>query len=162
MRRIACLLALLLLAAGCGAKRRFGDEGGTPVSFRVALDRAFVSEMRNRQGRVGVGVGAGFGSGGRSSIGTGVGLSFSSTTVHLVGGDGPGEGQVFRREIAWGENAFTVPLTPGRTLHLTVQVSGGREGWEAVGSTVIPAGSTPRVDLVLGAEGPRLSASATP
>ena len=158
LRTLLALSAILCLAVGCGAKRRYGDEGGTPVTMRVTLDRAFVSDMKNRQGRVGVGVGAGMSSGGGSSIGTGVGLSFSSTTVYLVGGDGPGQGQVFRKEIEWGESSFSVPLTPGRTLHLTVQVEGGRQGWEAIGSVEIPRAPAPTVDVVLGAAGPKLSA----
>ena len=156
---ILVLLSLLLcLFVGCGKKRRFGDEGGTPVTMRVTLDRAFVSDMKNRQGRVGLGVGAGMSSGGGTRVGTGVGLSFSATTVFLVGGDGPGQGQVFRKEIEWGESSFTVPLTPGRTLHLTVQVEGGRQGWEAIGSVEIPRTPAPTVDVVLGAAGPKLTA----
>ena len=156
------ILVALCLIAGCGGKRRYGDEGGTSVAFRVALDRAFVSDMKNRQGRVGVGVGAGVSSGGGSSIGTGVGLSFSSTTVYLVGGDGPGQGQVFRQELEWGENAFAVPLKPGRTLHLTIQVEGGRQGWEALGSVDIPTAPQPSVVAVLNAGGPQLSTSPAP
>ena len=152
------LSAALCLAVGCGTKRRYGDEGGTPVTMRVTLERAFVSDMKNRQGSVGVGVGAGISSGGGSSIGTGVGLSFSSTTVYLVGGDGPGQGQVFRKEIEWGESSFSVPLMPGRTLHLTVQVEGGRHGWEAIGAVEIPRSPAPTVDVVLGASGPKLTA----
>jgi hypothetical protein len=154
-------IALGLLSA-CGAKRRFGDEGGAPVAFHVVLDRAFVSEMRNRQGRVGVGVGAGMSSGGGTSIGTGLGLSFSATTVSLVGGDGPGEGQVFRKDLEWGDNDFTVPLAPGRTLHLTVQVHGGREGWEAIGSVVVPRGADPRITATLAESGPTLGVSPAP
>ncbi len=160
MRNVLLILPLiaLCLVVGCGKKRRFGDEGGTPVTMRVTLDRAFVSDMKNRQGRVGVGVGAGMSSGGGTSLGTGVGLSFSATTVYLVGGDGPGQGQVFRKEIEWGESSFSVPLTPGRTLHLTVQVEGGRQGWEAIGSVEIPRTPSPMVDVVLGASGPKLTA----
>lgn len=158
MRRllIPLLIATCVLPA-CGKKRRYGDEGGTPVTVRVALDRAFVSDMRNRQARLGLGVGAGFSSRGGTGIGTGLGLSFSATTVYLVGGDGPGQGQVFRQEIEWGENTFTVPLAPGRTLHLTVQVEGGRQGWEAIGSVEIPRAPQPTVEVVLGEAGPKLS-----
>ena len=162
IRTLGFALVALCLLAGCGEKRRYGDDGGTSVAFRVTLDRAFVSEMANRQGRVGVGVGAGVSSGGGSSIGTGVGLSFSSTTVYLVGGDGPGQGQVFRHELQWGENAFAVPLKPGRTLHLTIQVEGGRQGWEALGQVEIPSAPQPQVQALLNAGGPKLSVSPAP
>jgi hypothetical protein len=157
-RRAWCGLALLAVLAGCGEPRRFGDAGGVPVAFTVTLDRAFVSGMRNRQGRVGLGVGGSLSSGGHSSVGTGVGLSFASTTVYLVGGDGPGEAQVFRQELKWGENGFTVPLTPARTLHLTVQVQGGRDGWEAIGPVTLPAVDHPTVTIGLSDAGPRISA----
>lgn len=149
--------AALLLLSACGEPRRYGDTGGTPTAFRVTLDRAFVSGMHNRQARLGVGVGGSVSSGGHRSVGTGVGLSFSATSVFLVGGDGVGEAQVFRQKLSWGETTFTVPLTPGRILHLTVQVQGGREGWEAVGSLEVPSTTTPTVMLGLSDAGPRLS-----
>jgi hypothetical protein len=145
-------LALLALD-GCGEARRYGDEGGVPVTFQVHLDRAFVNGMRNRQGAVGVGVGAGFSSGGGSAFGTGVGLSFSSTTVFLLGGDGVGEAGVFRQELKWGDNTFSVPLKPGHTVQFAIQAQGGREGWEGVGSAVIPDGPNPGVTIVAGDAG---------
>lgn len=152
---VVCAVALL---TACGEPRRFGDIGGTPTTVRVTLDRAFVSGMQNRQARVGVGVGGTVSSGGYSSVGTGIGLSFSSTTVYLVGGENAAEAQIFRKEVKWGESIFTVPLTPGRTLHLTVQVQGGREGWEAIGSVVIPATANPTVTIGLSDAGAHLSA----
>lgn len=148
----------LALLTACGEPRRFGDIGGVPTTVRVTLDRAFVSGMQNRQARVGVGVGAAVSSGGHSSVGTGIGLSFSSTTVYLLGGENTSEAQIFRKEVKWGESTFTVPLTPGRTLHLTVQVQGGREGWEAIGSVVIPATANPTVTIGLSDAGAHLSA----
>jgi hypothetical protein len=159
MLRIYCLLLCILSLAACGKARRYGDAGGVPVAFHVTLDKAFVSGMQNRQGRVGVGVGGTVSSGGHSSIGTGIGLGFSATTVYLLGGDGAGQAQVFRKEITWGENAFTVPLAKGRTLYLTVQVQGGREGWEAIGSVVVPADEKPTVTIGLSDAGPRISAA---
>ncbi|MBA3938611.1 MAG: hypothetical protein H0X38_14245 [Planctomycetes bacterium] len=160
MRSAARHLPLLVLAGvvlfasdGCGEARRYGDEGGVPVTFQVHLERAFVNGMRNRQGRVGVGVGAGFSSGGGSAIGTGIGLSFSSTTVYLLGGDALGEAGVFRQELKWGDNAFSVPLKAGRTIQFAVQAQGGREGWEGVGSVVIPDGANPGVTIVAGEAG---------
>ena len=145
--------AALLALDGCGEARRYGDEGGVPVTVQVHLERAFVNGMRNRQGQVGVGVGAGFSSGGGSAIGTGIGLSFSSTTVYLLGGDAVGEANVFRQELKWGDNTFSVPLKPGRTIQLAIQAQGGREGWEGVGSAVIPDGPNPGVTIVAGEAG---------
>jgi len=158
MRYLLIAISAFILAS-CGTPRRFGDTGGAPVEFRVSLDRAFVSSMQNRQARVGVGVGGALSSGGHTSVGTGLGLSFSSTTVYLVGGDGAGQAQVFRKEIKWGDTTFTVPLTKGRTLFLTVQVQGGREGWEAIGSVVIPDADKPVVTVVLSEAGPKVSAT---
>jgi len=158
---VRCVLIALcsLLLTACGTPRRYGDTGGVPVVFHVNVDRAFVAGMQNRQGRVGVGVGGSLSSGGHSSLGTGVGLSFSATTIYLVGGDGAGEAQVFRQELKWGESSFTVPLAPGRTLFLTVQAQGGRDGWEAIGSLVIPPGDKPQVTVRLTDTGAQLSAA---
>jgi hypothetical protein len=153
-RLIAMFAAILALpCTSCGQPRRYGDSGGVPVAFDVHLDRAFVRGMRNRQGRPSVGAGASFGSGGYSSFGTGVGLSFSATDVYLLGGDGIAEGQVFRQELRWGDNAFTVPLAPGRTITLTIRVEGGREGWESIGSYIIPLGERPQVVIRLDGNG---------
>jgi hypothetical protein len=146
----AFIMMLLLIA--CGEKRRFGDLDGTPVRIDVELDRAFVTSMENRQARPSAGAGVGIGSGGFSGVGVGVGLSFSSTHVYLVGGDNIGQANIFRREINWGINSFTVPLTPQRTLHLSVQVEGGRRGWEAIGPVVISL-ENPVISLKLSNEG---------
>lgn len=145
---LTCATVALLLSS-CGKPRRFGDEGGAPTAFTVRLDRAFVNGMKNRQARPSIGAGAAFGSGGHSSFGTGVGLTFSSTVVHLLGGDAPGSGNVFAKELEWGDNSFQVPLTPGRSLTLSVQAAGGREGWESVGTVTAPteAGSVIHLDL---------------
>ena len=155
-RLIVAALAAAGLLAACGAKRRFGDEDGVPIAFAVTLERGFVADMRNRQGRVGVGGGVGFSSGGGSAVGTGVGLSFSATTVYLLGGEQSGGAQVFRKEIGWGENTFTVPLRAGRELALTVQVQGGREGWEAIGTVTVPADPAAVIRVDLGGAGPSL------
>src|SRR5688500_4086592 len=104
-RRVVALAALIACAlAGCGEKRRYGDDGGMPTTSTVTLGKGFVGDMRNRQGRVGVGVGGGVSSRGGSSVGTGVGVSFSPTVVYLLGGEQTGGAQVFRRELSWGEN----------------------------------------------------------
>ncbi len=158
---IACIACLALTAVGCGQKRRYGDDGGVPTAFAVTVEKAFVADMQNRQGRVGVGGGVGFGSGGASS-GVGVGVSFSPTVVNLLGGEQSGGAQVFRQELSWGENTFAVPLTPGRELTLTVQVQGGREGWEGIGSVTIPEQPGSVVTVRLLASGPSVSAAPAP
>ena len=147
----------LLLMAGCGEPRRFGDTDGTPTAFSVSLDRAFVNGFENRQGRPSVGAGVGFSSGGGSYSGAGVGFTFSTTQVYLLGGDNIGQGEVFRQELKWGENSFSVPLKPGRTLHLTVMAEGGRRGWEGVGSLVAPQDTAPAVHIELGAQGGKIT-----
>jgi hypothetical protein len=156
------ILLALLPVAGCGSTRRYGDAGGVPVPFDVRLERSFVHDMQNRQWRPSVGAGAAFGSGGYSSYGTGVGLSFSSTEVYLLGGDGPAESQIFRREISWGDNSFSVPLAVGHVVHLTVMAQGGREGWESIGTITVPNAIDPRVRIVLDRDSVSLSVTPAP
>lgn len=152
--------AFLLLSA-CGEPRRFGDAGAAPVTVNVKVDRAFFSSMENRQGRPSAGAGVGFGSGGARSVGVGVGFSFSSTQVYLLGGDQVGQGNVFIKEVKWGDNTFEVPLASGRTLHLTVQAEGGRRGWEAIGTITVPA-QDPTVAIVLDTNGAKLTVTPAP
>jgi hypothetical protein len=151
----------LIALTSCGTPPRFGDEQGIPVQIQVELDRSVTKNMENRQARPSAGAGVGFSSGGATSTGVGVGLSFSSTTVYLVGGDNIGQGNVFRKELKWGANSFSVPLAAGRTIHLSVVVEGGRRGWEVVGSTVI-SGEKPYLSVVLNETQLSLSAAATP
>ncbi|MBA3697956.1 MAG: hypothetical protein H0W78_03670 [Planctomycetes bacterium] len=148
-------VAVLLLTA-CGEPRRFGDTNGMPVTITLTVERPFFSSMENRQGRPSAGAGVGFGSGGHSGVGVGVGFSFSSTQVYLLGGDAVGQGNVFRKEVKWGDNTFNVPLAAGRVLHLTVQAEGGRRGWEAIGTITVPA-QTPAVTILLDANGAKLT-----
>lgn len=149
------LLAVLLLSA-CGEPRRFGDTSGVPVTVTLKVERPFFSSMENRQGRPSAGAGVGFGSGGMTGVGVGVGFSFSSTQVYLLGGDSVGQGNVFRKELKWGDNSFTVPLSAGRTLHLTIQAEGGRRGWEAIGTITVPA-QDPKIDIMLDGNGAKVT-----
>lgn len=150
IRRLAAVAALILVLAGCGTPRRFGDVDGKPILVQVHLQRAYVRSLSDRNVGIGAGVGVGVGSGGHSHTGVGIGLSFSSTQVYLLGGDATGQGNVFRKQISWGSNSFEVPLTPGRTLAFTVQVQGGYEGWEGIGTVTIPetGAHTIRIDLL--------------
>ena len=133
------IVVLLSLLSSCGGSRQMGDIGGTPVEFTVDLDRSFVSAMENRQGRLGASAGMTVGSGG-TRTGLGFGLSFTSTSVYLYGGNAPGQANVFRKKISWGSNEFTIPMNVGRKVVFTVVVSGGRRGWESVGSYQVKAG----------------------
>lgn len=161
-RHLAVLVvAAVLILAACGEPRRFGDAGGVPVTVSATIERPFFTSMQNRQGRPSAGAGVGMSSGGWSSVGVGVGFQFSSTQVYLLGGDAIGQGNVFRKEVKWGENTFTVPLTPGRTLHLTVQAEGGRRGWEAIGTFTVPA-QDPAITLVLDGNGAKITVTPTP
>lgn len=158
MNRHLATLAILsvLLLSACGEPRRFGDNGGVTVNVTAQVDRAFFSSMENRQGRPSAAAGVGFGSGGHTGVGLGVGFQFSSTQVYLLGGDAIGQGNVFRKELKWGENTFTVPLAAGRTLHLTIQAEGGRRGWEAIGAITVPA-QDPTVAIVIDGNGAKMT-----
>lgn len=158
---LAIAVATVLLLSACGEPRRFGDAGGVPVTVTVKVERAFFSSMENRQGRPSAAAGVGFGSGGHSGVGVGIGFSFSSTQVYLLGGDSVGQGNIFRKEIKWGDNSFTVPLAAGRTLHLTIQAEGGRRGWEAIGPLTVPA-QDPTVAVLLDGNGAKVTVSPAP
>lgn len=162
IRPLAALafIAVLLLTA-CGEPRRFGDANGVPVTINLKVERAFFSSMENRQGRPSAGAGVGFGSGGHTGVGVGIGFSFSSTQVYLLGGDSVGQGNVFRKEVKWGDNTFNVPLAAERTLHLTVQAEGGRRGWEAIGTITVPA-QNPAVTILLDGNGAKVTVTPAP
>jgi hypothetical protein len=145
-------LPLLALLCSCGEPRRYGDVDGIPVTVSATVERAFFKHMENRQGRPSAGIGFGASSSGHTSSGVGVGLSFSTTQVYLVGGDAVGQSNIFSKEVRWGTNSFTVPLTPGRTLHLTAIVEGGRRGWEAIGTVTVPT-SAPTITISLTVDG---------
>ncbi len=160
MKQTITCCALLLLLCGC-AERRHGDPGGVPVTVNAKIERDFYSNMENRQGRPSAGVGVGYSSRGHTSTGVGFGLSFSSTQVYIVGGDAVGQSNVFRQEVKWGDNTFTVPLTPGRTIHLTTVAEGGRRGWEAIGTVVVPQ-TDPHIDINIAASGVSLKTASKP
>lgn len=149
MTKSLWLLLPLILLAACGKERRFGDPDGEPVTITVTVERDYVRALSSRRVGTSVGAGTSFGSGGSRSTGVGVGLSFSATTVTLIGGDGPAQGQVFRKKLSWGTTTFTVPLRPGRELHLTAQASGGYEGWEGIGSVIVPETPQPTITILL-------------
>jgi hypothetical protein len=106
--------------------------------------------MQNMQGRASVGVaGGGYAPAGSAFMSSGVSLSFASTEVDLLGGEDELDGSVFEQQVHWGDTTFQVPLQPGRRLFLALQAHGGREGIEDLGSVVIPAADSARLELTL-------------
>ena len=146
-------LSSVLTVSGCGASRVEGDADGVLVPFAVQVDEAFFSRMADHRTSVGTGAGVGFGSGGSTGLGLGFGLGFHATTVYLLGGEHPGEAGSFRRKLSWGENHFVIPLRAGRTVNLTVQAEGGRQGWESVGVLTVAVPAADQVDLKLDRNG---------
>jgi len=149
----ALFSVLLLLAAGCGSARRFGDPEGTPVTMSVRVEKPFFDNMSRHTWQPSAGAGIGFTPGGGRGLGLGLGLGFTTTSVYLIGGSAPGQADAFRKEIKWGENTFEVPLRPGRLLVVGVQAEGGRSGWESLGQVTIPASGHSRVRVVMDADG---------
>ncbi len=149
-------LALLAVLCGCGKTRVEGDPDGIPVTFAVHVDAAFFSRMANHSTTVGTGAGVGFGHG-APGLGLGLGIGFRSTTAYLLGGANPGEAGSFRRRLSWGDNRFTIPLRSGRSVTLTAQAEGGREGWESVGEFTVAGPGADEVDLTLDENGSRIT-----
>jgi len=142
--------AVALLVSGCGESRRNGDPGGEPVSFRIHLERRYVRHMQNQQWTPSGAVAVGSGSNGGPYVSSGLSMSFSATSVYIYGGDKIATADVFVRELKWGDNAFTVPLAPHRQLFLTVKATGGREGYQLVGTVTIPDSPQAAIRLALG------------
>ena len=57
--------------------------------------------------------------------------------------------------MKWGDNTFTVSMTPGHVVQLTVQAEGGRRGWEALGAITVPM-SDPTVRIALTGDGAKV------
>jgi hypothetical protein len=167
--RWALPAAGLLAAAlgGCGPLRHQGDAGGTAMAVQVHLERGFVHGMHSRQwaekARAEASYGGGYGGGhGGTPTATGIGVNLATTTVYLLGGDGPGQAQVFLHELHWGYNDFSVPLRPGRQLVLTVEAEGGREGAESLGRISVPSRGQPRLAVILTAAGAQVLVTPLP
>lgn len=148
-------LCASLLCIGCSGSRSEGDPDGIPVTFVIHTDQAFFSRMVDHRTTMSTGLGLGMGSGGMST-GVGLGIGFRGTSAYLLGGAHPGEAGSFRRSLKWGETRFTIPLRSGRTVTLTAQAEGGRQGWETVGECIISAPAADEIDLVLDATGAHL------
>jgi len=79
------------------------------------------------------------------------------TVLTLLIGDGPAEGQLLRARLMPGSATWTVPMRAGRTAVVSLQASGGREGWREIGRFSAAPGMTATVHLE-GAQ-PRLETS---
>lgn len=142
----------LAVVAGCGQSRRQGDPNGEAVTVVVRLDPAFLHDLRTHTAST-----QGAGASSAVPIGSHFGVPLTATTVSLLGGDAPGEAQIFWHELAWGETRFTVPLRPGRIVTLTLKAEGGHQGLADCGTLVIPRAAGVEVDLRLDAAGERLA-----
>ena len=163
---LVCLglaLAACLGAGGCSETRREGDVDGVPVTFTVQAESAFFTWMTDRHASHTTALGVGVG-GMRSGVGVGVGMGvgYSGTEIYLLGSEQPNRSFLFRKRLSYGENTFTIPLKPGRTLVLTAQAEGGREGSEVVGEIVIPTTGTPAVQVMLTKDGAKVEVAPPP
>ncbi len=153
------MLALLaFIVSGCGEPRRHGDNDGQPVAFHVRVEPAFMSTMADRSAHPSVALGASSGRG----IGLAVGVTMADTDVYLLGDDRPGKEQVFRQRLLWGNNDFTIPLKPGRTLSLTIEATGARQGWESIGTLTIPDPLVGKIGILLDEGGTNWTAEIRP
>jgi hypothetical protein len=184
---LAMLLGAAVLLAGCGEPRVrvVGEAGGVPVQLTVEISRTFVRDLKNRGpggGETQVYVEHGFygpweppywyhgrywttppdpywdpfWGGGMVMTGP------APTTAWLLAGDGPGEARLFRAELDWGRNEFTMLARPGHAITFTVQSYGGREGWEVVGTYAATDKPGQRVRLDLLEHAPRMEVSVQP
>ena len=74
----------------------------------------------------------------------------STTEIVLRGGSVSGAADLFELSLRWGDNEAIVPLVPGRRVHLSVLVYGGRRGFEDLGQVTI---DRDRISIRLDADG---------
>ncbi len=166
------------LAAGCSSRpalRAHGDPDGVPITFGVAYARDVLDTL--------IPSGPGFtrtvvvepafspwhdpypfhhhhgGWQGEGFLSTPMAYE-PSTTLFLLAGDGPAQAQVFRLRLAEPSTSFSVAIRPGRRVIVTLQASGGREGWQEIGE--FTAAPDQLVRVTLDANGPRLETTPAP
>jgi hypothetical protein len=167
----ALILAATVALCGCGARRPLGQADGIPVSFVVHLQAGYLEGMSVivptappmfLEPDPWYGSSSRFRYYGRRPYGHSPFLAdpFWSepgyTTIVLAGGDAPREAGLFRTHISFGEDRFDVLIRPGREVTLTVQVRGGREGWETIGHFTSVDRPGQRVEITLAADGPKM------
>ena len=82
--------------------------------------------------------------------------------VFLLAGDGPAEAQLFHQRLRPGRHHFRVFIRPGRTVTLSVQAVGNREGWVVIGHFTSADRDGGRLHIELDAEGSALQAYPPP
>jgi hypothetical protein len=176
------IAAAVLGLCGCGGpyhRQAAGDPGGVPLRLEVELSRTYVRDLRNRGpgGRETVVYHHGFHHDHWGYYGPGYrhrypGIRYrydpywstefystgpAPTSVHLLGGDGPGQARLFRTELDYGTNLIDVPVRAGRQVTLTIQAYGGYEGWEEIGSFTAADRPGQRVSIDLKEHPPRMT-----
>ncbi len=147
----AVMAATALMLGGCTGRGQ-GDGGGEAVRMQVHLERAFTRHLHNHSWTFGASAGGAYG----VPMAAGVGVAFTTTTVSLIGGTEPGGAEIFLHDLSWGDQGFTVPLTPGRSLYLSVLVEGGHRGLVALGRIVVPPSQHALIGIRLGTDGARM------
>ena len=160
--RLAIGLAVLLLLAACGERqpsaRIGGDAGGVPVTVTAHYDREALGALAQGAGftRTVVIEREGFSDPFWSHhhhhyhhhAWPGRGMAYEpATSLTLLIGNGPAEGQVLRARLVPGTNTWTVPLRPGREAVVSLQADGGREGWREIGRFTAAGGAQVAVHL---------------
>ena len=82
------------------------------------------------------------------------------TSLSLLIGDGPAEAQLLRARLVPGTSTWSVPMRPGRAAVISLQATGGREGWREIGRITAAPGMAVTVHLE-GAQ-PRLETTLPP
>jgi len=73
--------------------------------------------------------------------------------VFLLAGNGPVEAECFHRRIHPGHHRFLARVRPGRTITLSIQADGNRNGWKVIGHFTAAGADGGRVHIVLDATG---------
>ncbi|MBA3686140.1 MAG: hypothetical protein H0W72_13005 [Planctomycetes bacterium] len=186
MQRLLCAIVLGCLAAGCSSRpalRANGDPDGVSVSFGVTYDREVLDALmpggpgfsRNVVVQSGYYAGGPWGDpfghpwhhhhhhhhGWYGHGFVGAPLAYEpSTSLSLLAGDGPAQAQLFRLRVSESSESFSLPIRAGRRVVVTLQASGGRQGWQVLGEFDAAPGQIVRISL--DGSGPRLSITPPP
>ena len=155
MRLLLLCLAMSICVTGC-SDRLTGDEQGVPVTFQIELAPSYAERHQRHFGTVNLDDSLSYGGGHHGTAEFGTGYRVSTTEVALRGGSIPGAANLFEISLSWGENTAVVPLMPGRELYLSVQIYGGRQGFDDLGGYKV---DSTRYLILLGANGPQILVS---
>jgi len=73
--------------------------------------------------------------------------------VFLLAGNGPVQAECFHRRLHPGHHKFLALVRPGRTITLSIQADGNRNGWKVIGHFTAADQDGGRVHIVLDAAG---------